>query len=51
MSDQNFVDEEVKGKKKNNTGNAKRKKSLIIDAKGNDQVIFDLILYILLLVI
>lgn len=40
MSDQNFVDEEVKGKKQNKKSKVKRQRSLISDAQSNDQVIF-----------
>lgn len=40
MSDQNFVDEEVKGKKQNKKSKVKRQRSLISDAQDNDQVIF-----------
>ncbi|KAJ1436755.1 hypothetical protein SESBI_04062 [Sesbania bispinosa] len=40
VSDQNFDDdEEVKDEKENNVGNVKRQKSLIIDARGNDQMV------------
>jgi hypothetical protein len=38
VSDQNFVDEEVKGEKESQMCNAKRTKSLAIDASSNDQV-------------
>ncbi|XP_020231841.1 uncharacterized protein LOC109812314 isoform X2 [Cajanus cajan] len=38
MSDQNFVDEEVKGKKQSKKSKVKRQRSLITDAsEGNDQ--------------
>ncbi|RDX68200.1 hypothetical protein CR513_52831, partial [Mucuna pruriens] len=39
MSDQNFVDEEVKSTKKNEKSKAKRQKSLVTDAEGNDQMV------------
>ncbi|KAK7383137.1 hypothetical protein VNO78_28808 [Psophocarpus tetragonolobus] len=39
MSDQNFVDEEVKGKKQNGKSKLKRQRSLITDAQGNDQMV------------
>lgn len=43
MSGQNFVDDEVKGKKQNKKSKVKRQRSLT-DAKDNDQVIYDFIL-------
>ncbi|KAK7321691.1 hypothetical protein VNO77_32560 [Canavalia gladiata] len=39
MSGQNFVDEEVKGKKEHKKGKVKRQKSSITDTKGNDQMV------------
>ncbi|KAG4931632.1 hypothetical protein AAZX31_17G229500 [Glycine max] len=39
MSDQNFVDEEVKGKKQNKKSKVKRQRSLISDAQDNDQMV------------
>jgi len=47
MSGQNFVDDEVKGKKQNKKSKVKRQRSLITDAKdNNDQVINYFILYL-----
>ncbi|XP_027333427.1 uncharacterized protein LOC113848217 [Abrus precatorius] len=39
MSDQNFVDEEVKGKKENKKSKVKRQKPSVADAKFNDQIV------------
>ncbi|CAJ1972691.1 unnamed protein product [Sphenostylis stenocarpa] len=39
MSDQNFVDDEVKGKKQNKKSKVKRQRSLLTDAKEYDQMV------------
>lgn len=40
MSDQNFVDEDIKGEKASSSLSSKKMKTLKTDASGSDQVIF-----------